>query len=65
MQVSESRVRGGPDTDPRASGGAGGSSPSAQTAPSSKYSFFQMGTVRLSVSMAKRHASKAAAGARS
>ncbi len=44
-----------------ASGGGGGSSPSAQTAPSAKYSFFQMGTVRLSVSMAKRHASKAAA----
>src|SRR6267378_5522946 len=41
--------------------GAGGSSPSAQTAPSSKYSFFQMGTVRLRVSIAKRQASKAAA----
>ena len=41
--------------------GTGGSSPSAQTAPSAKYSFFQMGTVRLRVSMAKRHASNAAA----
>src|ERR1700690_2081683 len=40
---------------------AGKGSPSAQTAPSSKYSFFQMGTVRLSVSMSQRQASKAAA----
>ena len=40
--------------------GTGGISPSAQTAPSSKYSFFQMGTVRLSVSMPNRQASKAA-----
>src|SRR2546430_7358951 len=39
----------------------GKGSPSAQTTPSSKYSFFQMGTVRLSVSMSQRHASKAAA----
>src|SRR5581483_6615516 len=40
---------------------AGNGSPSAQTAPSSKNSFFQMGTVRLSVSINHRHASKAAA----
>src|SRR5262249_50295584 len=39
---------------------AGKGSPSAQTAPSSKYSFFQMGTVRLRVSMSQRQASKAA-----
>src|SRR5579864_4211221 len=40
---------------------AGNGSPSAHTAPSSKYSFFQMGTVRLRVSMSQRQASKAAA----
>src|SRR5208337_1196750 len=40
---------------------AGKGSPSAQTAPPSKYSFFQMGTVRLRVSMSQRHASNAAA----
>src|SRR6266567_2710022 len=40
---------------------AGKGSPSAHTAPSSKCSFFQMGTVFLSVSMSQRHASKAAA----
>src|SRR6266700_3428784 len=39
---------------------AGKGSPSAQTAPSSKYSFFQMGTVRLRVSISQRQASKAA-----
>ena len=39
---------------------APGISPSAHTAPSSKYSFFQMGTVRLSVSMPNRQASNAA-----
>src|SRR5208282_5265432 len=39
---------------------AGNASPSAHTAPSSKYSFFQMGTVFLSVSMIHRQASKAA-----
>src|SRR5262249_60277033 len=38
---------------------AGNGSPSVQTAPSSKYSFFQMGTVRLSVSMIHRQASNA------
>src|SRR5579859_6948906 len=41
------------------SGGKG--SPSAQTAPSSKYSFFQMGTVFFNVSISQRQASKAAA----
>ena len=40
---------------------AGNGSPSAQTAPSSKYSFFQMGTVLFSVSITQRQASKAAA----
>src|SRR5438067_6360135 len=39
---------------------SGKGSPSAQTAPSVKCSFFQMGTVRLRVSIAKRQASKAA-----
>src|SRR5207253_578029 len=38
---------------------AGKGSPSAQTAPSSKYSFFQMGTVRLRASISQRQASKA------
>src|ERR1700751_2838165 len=38
----------------------GKGSPSAQTTPSSKCSFFQMGTVFLSVSMSQRQASKAA-----
>src|ERR1700733_10722357 len=38
-------------------GGKG--SPSAQTAPSSKCSFFQMGTVFLSVSISQRQASNA------
>ena len=41
------------------SGGKG--SPSAHTAPSSKYSFFQIGTLHLSVSISQRQASKAAA----
>src|SRR6185437_14873978 len=40
---------------------SGKDSPSAQTAPSSKYSFFQMGTVFLSVSINQRLASNAAA----
>src|SRR5205823_5210662 len=40
---------------------AGNGSPSAQTTPSSKYSFFQIGTVRLRVSISQRQASKAAA----
>src|SRR5216683_6387247 len=40
---------------------AEGISPSAQTAPSRKNCFFQMGTLRLRVSMPKRQASKAAA----
>src|SRR5882724_10287144 len=40
---------------------AGKGSPSAQTAPSSKYSFFQIGTVFLRVSINQRQASKAAA----
>ena len=38
---------------------AGKGSPSAHTAPSSKYSFFQMGTVFFSVSITQRHASNA------
>ena len=38
-----------------------GVSPSAQTEPSVKNSFFQIGTVLLSVSIAKRQASNAAA----
>ena len=41
------------------SGGNG--SPSAHTTPSSKYSFFQMGTVVFRVSMSQRHASNEAA----
>src|SRR5215469_3000889 len=41
-------------------GGVGGSSPSAHTAPSAKYSFFQMGTVFFNVSIAYRQASNAA-----
>src|SRR5579884_733601 len=45
-------------TGPRSSSGNG--SPSAQTTPSSKCSFFQTGTVFLSVSMSQRQASKAA-----
>src|SRR5215469_3453320 len=40
---------------------SGNGSPSAQTAPSSKYSFFQIGTVRFSVSISQRQASNAAA----
>src|SRR5712691_10878310 len=40
---------------------AGNGSPSAHTAPSSKYSFFQMGTVRLRLSISQRQASNAAA----
>src|ERR1700692_2801894 len=40
---------------------SGKGSPSAHTAPSSKYSFFQIGTVRLSVSISQRQASNAAA----
>src|SRR5436189_154157 len=39
----------------------GNGSPSAQTAPSSKCSFFQIGTVRFKVSISQRQASKAAA----
>src|SRR5574340_793049 len=42
---------------PRISSGKG--SPSAHTAPSSKYSFFHMGTVFFKVSMIQRQASKA------
>ena len=38
----------------------GNGSPSAHTAPSSKYSFFQIGTVFFRVSMIQRHASNAA-----
>src|SRR5580693_3426789 len=37
----------------------GNGSPSAQTAPSSKYSFFQIGTVFLKVSIIQRQASNA------
>src|SRR5580704_9104455 len=49
------------DATPPASGTSGGKgSPSAHTAPSSKYSFFQIGTVFFSVSINQRHASKAA-----
>src|SRR5579884_524733 len=40
---------------------SGKGSPSAQTTPSEKCSFFQIGTVRFKVSIAKRQASKAAA----
>ena len=40
---------------------SGNGSPSAHTAPSSKCSFFQMGTVRLRVSINQRQASNAAA----
>src|SRR5439155_25958332 len=40
---------------------SGNGSPSAQTAPSTKYSFFQIGTVFFRVSMSQRQASKAAA----
>src|SRR5215469_2688635 len=40
---------------------SGNGSPSAHTAPSVKCSFFQIGTIRLSVSMVNRQASKAAA----
>src|ERR1700752_1951112 len=40
---------------------AGNGSPSAHTAPSTKVSFFQMGTVFLSVSISQRHASNACA----
>src|SRR6267154_6745148 len=40
---------------------SGKGSPSAHTAPSSKYSFFQMGTVRLSASISQWQASNAAA----
>src|SRR5215475_8655091 len=43
---------------------AGKGSPSAHTAPSTKYSFFQMGTVFFSVSISQREASKAAARCR-
>src|SRR5947209_2476634 len=39
---------------------SGKGSPSAHTAPSAKYSFFQIGTVLLRVSMIQRQASKAA-----
>src|SRR5262249_48940998 len=38
---------------------AGKGSPSTQTAPSSKYSFFQIGTVRFRVSINQRQASNA------
>src|SRR5690242_11269118 len=37
---------------------SGKGSPAAQTAPSTKYSFFQMGTVFLRVSISQRQASK-------
>ena len=40
---------------------AGNGSPAAQTAPSTKVSFFQMGTVFFSVSISQRQASKACA----
>ena len=42
---------------------SGNGSPSAHTAPSSKYSFFQIGTVFFSVSMIQRQASNASDGA--
>src|SRR5258705_920964 len=38
---------------------SGNGSPSAQTAPSTKYSFFQMGTLRFNVSISHRLASQA------
>src|SRR5579863_1076479 len=62
VHLDAGSVAGLPSSEEFARGiSVGNGSPSAQTAPSSKCSFFQMGTVRLSVSISQRQASNAAA----